>query len=199
MHEEEFEQMLNQQSDEETAARMEREELESQPQEIKIRAGILTLSKTSAEQFHQQMRTMILNTGYGAFEYLETINFFIKVKDFISGNKQSKIPEDKELISFIREEIMKHPKGVFTTPRGVKFEAAETGTQYDFSKCNDPILASLEAQHEQIAEQLKARKEFLRTLPIEGLTVVDEETGEGSKIYPPSKSSNSSYKVTLPR
>ena len=172
---------------------------QEQPLQIQIAPGILTLSKTSAERFHQQMRAMILNTGYGAFEYLETINFFVKVKEYISGNKQSKIPEDKELIGFIREEIMKHPKGVFTTARGVKFEAAETGTSYDFSQCGDPVLIALEAQHEQISEALKSRKEFLKTVPIEGITTVDKESGEASTVYPPSKSSNSSYKVTLPK
>jgi hypothetical protein len=142
---------------------------------------------------------MMLNTGFGACEYLETINFFAKVKDYISGNAQSKIPADKELVGFIRDEILKHPKGKFTTARGVIFEAAETGTSYDFSKCEDPMLIDLEVQKVEADERLKARKEFLKTVPIEGLTVVDEESGETSKVYPPSKSSNSSYKVSLPK
>lgn len=172
---------------------------QEQPREVQIVPGILTLSKTNAEQFHQSMRQMILNTGYGAFEYLETINFFAKVKDYISGNAQAKIPADKELVGFIRDEILKHPKGKFTTARGVIFEAAETGTSYDFSKCEDPILVALESQKSQVDEALKARKEFLKTVPIEGLTVVDTASGEAVTVYPPSKSSNSSYKVSLPK
>jgi len=50
-----------------------------------------------------------------------------------------------------------------------------------------------------VDEALKARKEFLKTVPIEGLTVVDTASGETVTVYPPSKSSNSSYKVSLPR
>jgi hypothetical protein len=176
------------------------EQEQQKPDEIMILPGaILTLSKSNAEQFHQQMRQMILNTGYGAFEYLEAVNFFIKVKDYISGNKQAKIPEDAELKSFIREEIAKHPKGKLVTNRGVIFELAETGTAYDFSLCQDAVLDQFQADYDALAEKLKARKEFLKTVPIEGLTVVDTDTGEASQIFPPSKSSNSSYKVSLPK
>lgn len=170
------------------------------PQVIEILPGsILTLSKTNAQEFHRQTKAMIMETGYGIFEYLEVINFFIKIKSYISGDKQAKIPEDKEFIELVREEIGKHPKGKFTSARGVTFETAETGTAYDFGKCDDPVLVQLEADGAAITERLKARKEFLKTLPLEGLDVLDKDSGEVTKIFPPSKSSNSSYKITLPK
>lgn len=138
---------------------------------------------------------MIKDTGYGLFEYLEVVKFFEKVKDFINGNSQSKIEPDKEIIEMVREEVQKH-NGKYTTPRGVKFENAETGTSYDFSKCNDQELIDMEAQANDIKEKISARKEFLKTVPGKGLEV---HSGEGtlSTIYPPSKTSKSSFKVTF--
>lgn len=168
------------------------------PRSVEILPGsILVLNKANAADFHQRMKEMIRETGYGLFEYLEAIKFFEKVKACINGDKQAKIPEDKEFIGMIRDEILKYPKGVLTTERGVKFEAAETGTAYDFSQCNDASLLQLEQEAAAAADKLKERKEFLKKLPGAGIEVLDKETGEVASIYPPSKSSNSSYKITM--
>jgi hypothetical protein len=168
----------------------------NKPQELQLHPGsIITLSKTTAKDFHEQMKSMIKDTGYGLFEYLEVVKFFEKVKDYISGNSQSKIEPDREIIDMAREEITKH-NGKYTTPRGVKFENAETGTNYDFSKCNDDELLKLEEAAATIKDKIAERKEFLKTIPTKGLEV---HTGDGNlnMIYPPSKSSKSGYKVTF--
>lgn len=170
----------------------------NKPQELQLAPGsIITLSKQNAKEFHEDMKTMIRETGYGMFEYIEFISFCAKLKDQINGNSQAGIPEDKELIGMIREEVGKYGK-TYTTPRGVKFELAETGSSYDFSQCNDPELALLEQQAEEHAKKLKERKEFLKTVPTKGLEIHSGD-GELIKIYPPSKSSKSSYKVSLPK
>ena len=162
-----------------------------------VPGSIITLSKQNAKEFHEEMKHMIRETGYGMFEYIEFITFCSKLKDQVNGNSQSKIPEDKELIEMIRDEVTKYGKS-YTTPRGVKFELAETGTAYDFSKCNDPELVLFEQHALETAEKVKARKEFLKTVPSKGLEV---HTGDGELItvYPPAKSSKSSYKVSLPK
>jgi hypothetical protein len=170
----------------------------NKPQELQLVPGsIITLSKQNAKEFHQEMKAMIQETGYGMFEYIEFITFCAKLKDQVSGNSQAGIPEDKELINMLRDEVTKYGKS-FTTPRGVKFELAETGTAYDFSQCNDPELALLEQQAKELTEKVKARKEFLKTVPSKGLEVHAGE-GELVTVYPPSKSSKSSYKVILPK
>jgi hypothetical protein len=170
----------------------------SKPAELQLVPGnIITLSKQNAKEFHEDMKAMIRETGFGMFEYIEFITFCAKLKDQVNGNSQAGVPEDKELIGMIREEVGKYGK-TFTTPRGVKFELAETGSSYDFSQCNDPELASLEQQAKEFSEKLKERKEFLKTVPSKGLEIHSGE-GELVTIYPPSKSSKSSYKVSLPK
>lgn len=170
----------------------------NKPQEIILAPGsIVTLSKTNAAAFHRQMKEMITETGYGLLEYVEFLKFADKLKEQISGNSQAGIPEDKEFTSMVRDEVAKHGKAAITS-RGVKIELAETGTSYDFSQCNDPELVTLEAEALLATEKLKARKDFLKTIPAKGVEIVTGE-GEVLTIYPPAKSSKSSYKVTLPK
>jgi hypothetical protein len=159
--------------------------------------NIPVLSKTNAATFHAMARQKIFDTGNGLFEYLETINFCAALKDQINGNTQSKIPKDKELIDYVREQIkLMGEKEKFTTARGVKFENAETGTTYDFSNCNDPELVELETKEAEAKENVKQRKEFLKNLskPMD-IRFNDELV----TVYPATKTSNSAFKVSLPK
>lgn len=163
---------------------------------------IPVLSKQNAATFHQQAKERIYEHG-GAFEYIEVIKFFAALDKQISGDKQAKIEEDKEFIDFLRDEIKKQGNGgdkaEFETARGVKFSLAEVGSVYDFSQCNDWELEALEAKEREAKEEVKIRKEFLKTVPSKGLIVTDRESGDTYTVYPPSKSSKSSFKVSLPR
>lgn len=162
---------------------------------------IPVLSKQNAAAFHQQAKERIYEQG-GAFEYIEVIKFFAALEKQISGDKQTKIEEDKEFIDYLREEIKRQGNGgdkaEFKTARGVKFTLAEVGTTFDFSQCDDPILLDLERHVKQLTDRLKERKDFLKTVPVSGLDIVTSE-GEVAKIFPPSKSSKSSFKVQLPK
>lgn len=170
------------------------------PQVILSPDAILVLSKENVKDFHGRVKQRIKDTGDGLMEYLEVIKFFEKLKDVISGDSQSKDPAekegDKELKQMVRDEVAKW-NGKYTTPRGVKFENAETGTKYNYSICNDQSLLLLEIDAKAAAEKLKERQEFLKKLPVEGVEIRQED--ELVRIYPPSKSSTSSYKITLPK
>jgi hypothetical protein len=167
------------------------------PNPVIIQAGdMLVLSKTNAQEFHSKMREMILDTGYGMFEYLEVLKFFENVNKQVKGDSQSKIPEDSDFIQAVRDELSKYEKGKYTTTRGVRFELAETGTQYDYSGCQDEQLCLLEIELQSKKEAVEARKEFLKNLPKEGLEILTSQ-GEVLTIYPPVKKSKSSYKITL--
>lgn len=163
---------------------------------------IPVLSKQNAKTFHQQAKERIFEHG-GAFEYIEVIKFFSALDKQITGDKQAKIEEDKEFIDYLREEIKRNgdggDKAEFKTARGVKFTLSEVGTVYDFSKCNDLMLEELESKAREAADAVKVRKEFLKTVPVKGLIVTDPESGDTYTVYPPSKSSKSSFKVSLPR
>lgn len=77
-----------------------------------------------------------------------------------------------------------------------KFEIKEVGTKYDWSKCNDPVLAELLTKQEQFDTEVKARQDFLKTIPLKGIDIITGE-GEGVTVYPPAKSSSTSVAVTL--
>jgi hypothetical protein len=162
---------------------------------------IPVLSKQNAATFHKQAKERIYEQG-GAFEYIEVIKFFAALDKQISGDKQAKIEEDKEFIDYLRDEIKKQGNGgdkaEFTTERGVKFTLAEVGTSYNFSQCNDQELCDLENIADSAAASVKARKEFLKTVPLSGLEILTKD-GELVTVYPPAKSSRSSFKVSLPK
>jgi hypothetical protein len=120
-----------------------------------------------------------------AAEALSAMESFVKE---VKGNKQ--------YIDFVRDEIAKHGKAA-NTGFGTKIELAEVGTKYDFSKCEDPKLVDLQSMIEALNADLESRKDFLKTVPLSGLLVTDESTGETYKVYPPNKTSTSSYKVTI--
>lgn len=78
-----------------------------------------------------------------------------------------------------------------------KFEVKEVGTKYDWSKCEDPELASLMAQQAEIDAKVKARQDMLKTVSQKGLTITDTDTGDTYTVYPPAKSSTTNVAVTL--
>jgi hypothetical protein len=120
-----------------------------------------------------------------AAEALSAMESFVKE---VKGNRQ--------YIEFVRNEIAKHGKAA-NTPSGTKLELAEVGTKYDFTNCEDLILKKLEAEIFDLDCKLTERKDFLKKLPLSGLLITDEDTGETYKVYPPSKTSTSSYKVSI--
>lgn len=80
---------------------------------------------------------------------------------------------------------------------GSSITPIEAATKYDYTSCNDSVYNSLLAQKESIEKELSGREMFLRSLPKEGITRVDEATGEIEVIVPPIKKSTSSYQVKL--
>lgn len=163
--------------------------------------NIPVLSKQNAATFHAKAKERIYEQG-GAFEYIEVIKFFAALDKEINGDSSSKKEPDKEFIEYLREEIAKQGNGgdkaEFKTERGVKFTLAEVGSSYDFSQCGDQELYDLELAATNAANEVKKRKEFLKTVPVAGLEILTKD-GELVTIYPPAKSSRSSFKVSLPR
>jgi hypothetical protein len=105
------------------------------------------------------------------------------------------VKADDRYAKAVRDEVEKYGK-VYTAGSGAKIEVAEVGTKYDFSQCNDPILYQFEQRLQGAEEAVKQRKEFLKTVPLSGMDIITED-GEPVKVYPPSKSSKSSFKIEL--
>jgi hypothetical protein len=102
---------------------------------------------------------------------------------------------NREFIDFVRDEIEKYGKELVTV-NGVKLELAEVGTKYDYSQCNDDVLSELEFQLTIMEAKIKERQNFLKTLPARGMEII-KDGGEVASIFPPTKSSTSSYKTTI--
>lgn len=105
------------------------------------------------------------------------------------------VKSDERYTKAVREEVEKYGKE-YKAASGAKIELAETGTKYDFSKCGDPILEQFEQRLSSAEEAVKQRKEFLKTVPLSGMDIITED-GEPVKVFPPSKTSTSSFKITL--
>lgn len=78
-----------------------------------------------------------------------------------------------------------------------EFSIKEVGTAYDFSKCEDAELTAMLMQQDELKEKIKAKQEFLKTVPLSGLVVTNEDTGDTYKVFPPSKTSTTSVAVSL--
>ena len=143
------------------------------------------ISKTQIKVVAQNSVQELLNKG----NILEAAEMISVMETFIKEVRAS-----KEFTEYVRDEVSKNGKDI-TNPSGAKIELAETGVKYDFSKCGDYELDQLQNHLESIEEQISKRKEFLKSIPLSGIEVVNED--EVYKIFPPSKSSTSSYKITL--
>lgn len=80
-----------------------------------------------------------------------------------------------------------------TTYLGAKIEPAETGTKYAYSE-NEQWL-SIKEKMKPFEEQIKAIEEQIKIATKIGKSFVDESTGE--MISPVTKTSTSSFKITL--
>ena len=105
------------------------------------------------------------------------------------------IRSNEDFINYVRGYISLHGNSLELSS-GTKMELAEVGVKYDYSNCNDDVIENLLSRQEEIEDLLKQRQLFLRSLPLEGMELVTIH-GELKRIYPPSKSSTSSFKVTL--
>lgn len=121
---------------------------------------------------------------------IEAVETIAKMENLIKEIKAS--PEFKD---YVRSEIEKYGKEI-TSNNGVKIELAEVATKYDFTQCNDSILSELEFKFSHLEDEIKKRKDFLKGLPREGVDIIDHD-GEVKRLFPPSKSSTSSYKVSI--
>src|SRR6185312_11008146 len=151
---------------------------------------------TALEVFKQGLtKSAIKSMAQNAIESVKETGNILQVAEALSAMETfiKEVKADESFKEYTREEIGKYPRG-FVSPSGAKLEWAETGTKYCFDKCNDPVHERLQEELEEISESLKKREAFLKTVPIEGMDF--RHGDELVTIYPPSKSSTSSYKVT---
>lgn len=138
-----------------------------------------------------------------AESYLENISNkgkILELTDMISKMEYfiKLVRENKDYIEEVRSEVQKFGKE-YQSPTGTRIELAEVGTKYDYIFCQCSELQELERLQDKTEARIKAVKEFLKTLPDEGMMVLNPTTGELEMVFPPIKTSTSSFKTTLPK
>ena len=80
---------------------------------------------------------------------------------------------------------------------GTSFQKKEAGTKYDYSQTKDQMHQYLTFELEAAKKSIKDRDDFLKSLPVDGQLITDENTGETYKIYRPIKQSTTTFSATL--
>ena len=150
--------------------------------------GLIETSKADRKEFVSNLVAKVIN------EELDGLEVHTKLKNLEGIIKA--VNESKEYKEAILDAAYKHGEKGFEL-HNAAFRTGEVGVKYDFSKCGDPALVALIAQLEEIKEAVKKQETFLKTVPSEGLELLDKETGEAYTVYPPSKSSTTALIVTL--
>lgn len=78
-----------------------------------------------------------------------------------------------------------------------EFQIKEAGVVYAYDKCNDSVIDSLLNELDFLKEAIKARMDFLKTVPVSGLDIFNKETGEVETVYPPARSSTTVVAVQI--
>lgn len=120
---------------------------------------------------------------------IEAMEVFSKMEYLIK-----EIKGNDNFLETLRDEIAKSGKSI-TTSSGTKIELAEVGVSYDFSLTGDPMLLKMENELLILENNIKARKDFLKSIPEQGMEIVMGD--EVIKVYPPSRKSKSSVKTTI--
>lgn len=147
--------------------------------------SILPNTKQEIELFSSKIISELESGMINPLDLLKQIKCFEKV---IEQTKDT-------LLKMAREEAEKYGTKNFEF-KGVKIELAEVGTKYDYSKCNDFVMAKVSEDLAKLNETKKQRETFLKSLK-EPIQLVDEESGDVFQVMPPVKSSSSSLKVTI--
>jgi hypothetical protein len=103
----------------------------------------------------------------------------------------SKATEDLAL-----EEAQKHGQKRFEI-HGATVEIKELGTKWFYDNTQDPELARIQEEFAKIDKKLKDRQKFLQTLPETGMEIVDEDTGDVTRIFPAYKTSTTGLAISL--
>lgn len=152
--------------------------------------AVLSLLETTKEQRQTFVSGVIHALKEGGADPLK---IHLQVKNTEDLVKQ--ITGSEEYKSLCLDEAQKYGRSF--ERYNAKFEVKEVGIKYDYAVCSDPVLSDLQTQADTINAKLKSRQDWLKKAPIEGVTIVDESSGETIKVYPPAKSSTTSVTVTL--
>lgn len=155
---------------------------------IELDDAIMTasLTKAKSQEISTRITSAVEQGNQSPLEVYSRLKFAEQtIKSCLDGVKP-----------FAIEEVSKYNKGEKITSLGAELKQKEVGTKYDYSVCNHAEYNDLALEAAKISEKMKDIEETLKTVK-EPYTVVNEDTGEITKIYPPLKTSTTSIEVTI--
>lgn len=142
------------------------------------------LTKTDIKTLADNSVSELLDNG----RILEAVELISVMEQFIK-----EVKANYHYLDGVCNEVQKYGKTY--GGQSIKIELAEVGVKYNYNVCGDPLIIDLENQLNDLEAKIKERKEFLKTVPTSGTTLVLED--EIITVYPPAKKSTSSYKTTI--
>jgi hypothetical protein len=152
--------------------------------------SILSLFETTKAERTSFVRSVINSLKDGNADPLKV---HLQVKNTEALIKE--LSDDKEYKEMLLTQAAKHGKNFDL--HNANFRIQEVGTKYDFAHCGDSVINDLYTEMEHLKAEIKKREEFLKSLPANGLDIVDSATGEVSTLLKPIKTSTTSIAVTL--
>lgn len=107
----------------------------------------------------------------------------------------SEVKRDKSVVDYVLDSLNNNYNGNIASVEDCEISQIEAGVKYDFSECGDPLLASLYNLRDEVDGKIKDREAFLKAIK-EHAAIVSED-GEILTIYPPARSSKTTFKITF--
>jgi hypothetical protein len=151
---------------------------------------LIKFNHTTKEQRSQLVREIfdeVLNGRINPLELHLRLKSAEEVIKQLTGLKRYK--------AILLDEAEKHGKSF--NYQTAKIDISEVGVKYDYSQCGNSILEKLYEDKSLIDEAIKSIETYHKGLPSAGVQVVNPETGEVERHYPPAKTSTTSVAVTL--
>lgn len=162
----------------------------------------LPICKSSVIQVSENLYNQVLEGHVTAINTAELLKFMEEVIKDVKGKTDAN--GENSFVDLVRGEIKTSADdGKKVISRyGTSLELAETGVKYDFSSCGDPQWNYYESEIKRLDKEKKKRETFLKTIdkPYLAGNIVDPGTGElheNVELYPPIKTSTSSFKQSL--
>ncbi|MCW3466527.1 hypothetical protein [Chitinophaga nivalis] len=131
--------------------------------------------------------------GHIVQDVIEGFEDPLKVVVVLEGIKSICEEARKGITSYVIEELDKY-QDQQVARLDAKIEPFQSGIKYDFSR--DVIWQRISDKIKPLQEELKAREAFLKSL--KKMTIeTDPDSGETFEVYPPGKTSTSSFKIIL--
>lgn len=156
--------------------------------------SILALFETTKDQRKSFAEKVLNAVEEGAYDPLKMHLQLKSMENIINLLTDRKNPQAKRFMKLVVDEAEK--RGKKFDLYNASFELRQTGVKYDYSKCGDAELIDMMDEAEELQEKIKAKQDFLKTVPVKGMNVLNGE-GEVFTVYPPSKSGTDSVAVTL--